>query len=202
MKFIALILLWSGLGIGAAQAADGGNALDDLVFCLVCHGYQAQGNSSIGAPALVGIEDWYLSSALAAYRGGTRNGYAAAMDMQAAARMLPEDGIDKVRELLGNFAKRDPSSNDAVEPAQLESGRQAYAQYCASCHGANGEGNQTLAAPGLRRLNDWYLKSAWQAYLTGGRGIDDALQMGQFARALPASFDIDAVIAFLARSEQ
>ena len=204
MKYTALILLCSWLGHTPVQAAENDNVLDELVFCLVCHGYQAQGNPSVGAPALVGIEDWYLRAALAAYRGGTRAGYAAAMDMQAAARMLPEDDFAKVLRLLNELPPREPQAAAVVDAALLQKGRESYAQFCASCHGADGEGNQILAAPGLRRLNDWYLQAAWESYLTGGRGndsADGASQMAQFARALPDSFDIDAVVVFLTASE-
>jgi cytochrome c553 len=204
MRSIALILLFWWLVHGAVQAAENDSLLDEFVFCLVCHGYQAQGNASVGAPALAGIEDWYIRTALAAYRSGTRAGYAAAMDMQAAARMLPEDKLADVLTMLGKLPPRQLQAATPVDAARLETGRATYANFCASCHGAEAEGNQTVAAPALRRLNDWYLKSAWQTYLTGGRGsnsVDGASQMAGFVRALPDSFDIDAVIAFLTRPE-
>mgnify|MGYP001017569087 FL=1 len=106
--------------------------------------------------------------------------------------------------MLFRSPPREPQAAAVLDAALLQKGRESYAQFCASCHGADGEGNQILAAPGLRRLNDWYLQAAWESYLTGGRGndsADGASQMAQVALALPDSFDIDAVVVFLTASE-
>lgn len=46
----------------------------------------------------------------------------------------------------------------------------AHYQVCASCHGAEGEGNQALQAPALAGQNSWYLKRQLRAYQQGLRG--------------------------------
>lgn len=203
MKPVFFAALVGALLARSARAADDAAVLEDLLYCLVCHGYQAQGNPSVGGPSLIGIEDWYLKAALEAYRSGSRGGYAAAMDMQAAARQLPEADLPRVHALLAQLPPRGDPGGTATDADTLERGRLAWAQHCASCHGADGEGNEALAAPALRRLNDWYLQAAWQAYVDGGRGTGGgtaAAQMAQLARALPASFDMAAVVAYLTRA--
>lgn len=200
MKPVFFAVFVGALLARPAQAAEDTAVLEDLVYCLVCHGYEAQGNPSVGGPALIGIEDWYLQAALAAYRSGSRGGYAAAMDMQAAARQLPESELPRVRTLLSLLPASVDRGAAVADAATLQRGKLAWEQHCASCHGADGEGNEAMAAPALRRLNDWYLQAAWQAYVDGGRGTDGgpaAAQMAQLARALPASVDIAAVVAFL-----
>lgn len=40
--------------------------------CSACHGPDAAGNASLGAPSLVGLDDWYVVEQLAAYADGLR----------------------------------------------------------------------------------------------------------------------------------
>jgi cytochrome c553 len=42
--------------------------------------------------------------------------------------------------------------------------------YCTLCHGANGGGNQAIAAPALKDIEPWYLTDALSAYRSGLRG--------------------------------
>ena len=40
--------------------------------CAACHGVNAEGNEVLAAPALTGINDWYLVRQLQNYRSGAR----------------------------------------------------------------------------------------------------------------------------------
>jgi len=40
--------------------------------CSACHGPEAAGNEALGAPGLVGLDDWYVVEQLAAYADGLR----------------------------------------------------------------------------------------------------------------------------------
>jgi cytochrome c oxidase subunit 2 len=53
--------------------------------------------------------------------------------------------------------------------ADVAAGKAAYA-VCASCHGANGEGNQALNAPRLSGQEGWYIQRQLAAYKAGTRG--------------------------------
>lgn len=197
LAVLSLLLPWSGTAVAAEE-----ELLQKYSFCLVCHGYDGQGNAIVSAPALAGIEPWYLGQAIAAYQGAARHSSASALEMQSAARMVEAADLEEVGRfvaLLSSPAVGQAAANDT----QLQRGARSYAQYCAACHGNDAEGNEQLAAPGLRRLNAWYLASAWQSYLAGSRGDDSAplpaRQMRQFALSLPADVAIDDLIAFMTR---
>lgn len=194
----AVILLFSSwpMPVVAAEA----ELLHKYSFCLVCHGYDGQGNAIVSAPPLAGIEPWYLVQALESYQGASRHTTASAMEMQSAARMITAADLEEVRSFVALLNPRVPEKSLAAAE-QLQRGAEAYTQYCAACHGSDAEGNDQLAAPGLKRLEGWYLGTAWQAYLTGSRGADNASvaarQMRQFASSLPSGTVIDDVIAFI-----
>lgn len=62
--------------------------------CSACHGANADGNEVLGAPALTGLNDWYLVTQLENFRNGTRGGDSAdtwGAQMAAAAVLLEDD---------------------------------------------------------------------------------------------------------------
>src|SRR5690606_29960271 len=42
--------------------------------CGACHGNRAQGNEALQAPALAGLQDWYIRQQLENFRQGVRGG--------------------------------------------------------------------------------------------------------------------------------
>ena len=172
------ITLWLVAGPVLGVAADA-----DVRHCSTCHGSQLQGNPTLQAPALAGIERWYLQEQLQAYHARQRGAAGferdpAGKEMQTVARQL-------------------------AAPAQRLRAERYVAQHCASCHGETAQGNAALHAPALARLNDWYLASAWNKYLQGQRGATPgdspwATGMAALARSLPAEFAINDVLTHLA----
>jgi len=186
----ALVLLL--LGVGPLTAAE------DFTYCTVCHGANAQGNPAILAPALVGIETWYLADALAAYRAGQRgpagNHDLPGVEMKAAAR---EIAVSQEASILQFLARLPPQPRSPSVAGDARVGKRLYTTHCASCHGQNARGNATLHAPDLTRINDWYLAAAFRKYQSGIRGADTAAtwanQMHLLVRALPADFPINDI---------
>jgi len=86
-----------------------------------------------------------------------------------------------------------PEANAAVGQAQ-------YA-VCAACHGAQGEGNQMLNAPGLAGQSDWYLKRQLNNFKHGLRGSNSedifGAQMAPMAATLADDSAIDNVVAYI-----
>jgi cytochrome c oxidase cbb3-type subunit III len=87
-----------------------------------------------------------------------------------------------------------PAANPIVER-----GRQAYAKYCATCHGAAGNGYAADNSPSLR--SPTFLESASDAFLRAGiaRGRPGTA-MAAFGRALGGPLDpaeVNAIIAYL-----
>ena len=89
-------------------------------------------------------------------------------------------------------------------PAKIEGdaakGQGLYAA-CAACHGASGEGNEALAAPGLAGRNDWYLFRQIKLFQSGYRGQHPDDTAGQLMRpsalALQSDDDINDVLAYI-----
>ena len=62
--------------------------------CAACHGVNAEGNEALGAPALTGLNDWYLVRQLQNYLSGVRGSDPAdnyGMQMRASAQLLGSD---------------------------------------------------------------------------------------------------------------
>ena len=62
--------------------------------CAACHGASAEGNEALGAPAMSGINDWYLVRQLENYRDGRRGVDPAdtyGVQMRAATQLLGDD---------------------------------------------------------------------------------------------------------------
>ena len=64
--------------------------------------------------------------------------------------------------------------DDAPTPNTIEGdtahGEKLYEQACASCHSADGLGNEKLNSPRLTGINDWYLLKQMQKFRDGRRG--------------------------------
>lgn len=62
--------------------------------CAACHGASGEGNEALAAPALTGINDWYLITQLMNYRYGIRGNNPAdsyGIQMAAASQLLTDD---------------------------------------------------------------------------------------------------------------
>lgn len=83
---------------GGAEAMDRGRTL--YASCAACHGTNAEGNASLGAPSLRQQDEAYLRTQLTHYASGIRGASAddsGESQMRAAVRVLPdEQAIDDV----------------------------------------------------------------------------------------------------------
>ena len=70
-----------------------------------------------------------------------------------------------------------PASDPTID-GDLSAGKAAYA-VCASCHGANGEGNDALNAPALTGQQDWYIARQLYNFKNGIRGTHENDVYGQ-----------------------
>ncbi len=73
---------------------------------------------------------------------------------------------------------------------------------CASCHGANGEGNQALNAPMIAGQHEWYLARQLNNYKAGIRGTHPedtyGMQMRPMSMTLPNEQAVNDVAAYVA----
>lgn len=199
----ALAACLLGLAPLVAHAADEPAAPQtsvDYGFCTVCHGTQGNGNPAIAAPKIAGIQPWYLKQELERFRArqrGTQAGDVSGMEMQPVALQLDDQSIQAVVAYISAFT---PVSSPATVSGDARHGRKLYAA-CAACHGANGEGNNTLHAPALAGQTDWYLVTQLQHFKAGLRGFSAEDQPGTQMRAasvvLPDDSAIKDVVAYI-----
>ena len=112
------------------------------------------------------------------------------MQMRPLAASLQGGQVEKLSAYISGLAGDYP---EATLNGNIESGAAAF-NTCASCHGANGEGNKVLNAPKLQGLPDWYVARQLQAFKAGIRGQNPRDQYGQQMRPLAAGLSDEAVI--------
>jgi len=157
--------------------------------CVECHGENAQGTLSLGAPTLVNQDAWYLQRQLANFAAELRsedpNDY-------FGKRMSPN-----AKTLKGQQAREDvvayikslpPTKIRGMIKGDAKKGHEHYQMICGSCHGPNAMGNKILNAPRLVGINDLYLKRQYLNFKEGIRGahVDDKFgaQMAFIAQKL------------------
>jgi cytochrome c553 len=192
-----LALIVAAAFISNADAAE----KSDLAYCTVCHGAHGNGNPAIRAPKISGMEPWYIRRQLESFRDGIRGTHpddAAGHEMQpVGVRLRDAAGIDEAIAYVTSFQAKAPPITVKGDAAR---GRSLYGT-CESCHGAKGEGNQTLGAPALASRTDWYLATQLQNFKAGLRGTDPrdttGAQMRAIATTLPDTRAIDDVVAYI-----
>jgi cytochrome c553 len=162
-----------------AVSGDGGagSALFNQV-CSTCHEADGGGKRAVGAPAIANLAPWYVKRQLTHFRDGVRGAHAEDVEgqmMAEQARNLSDEQISAVASFI------------ATLPA---------------CHGSDGLGNETLGAPALVGLDDWYLERQYGKFREGIRGShpDDkfGVQMVRIAPVLENDDTLRDVIAWLA----
>ena len=199
---LALIVLGAAPAAAQMYAPGSGEAVpaEDLYeVCAFCHGPQGQGSERLDAPALAGMEAWYVERQLHNFRdrtrgmhpedltglqmsivsGMTRNNatirtlaeYIAGMEPGAGLEMLNGEPVTTGRPYIWHSDYADFTS---PEPGDAARGAQAYVT-CGVCHGPAGEGNEALAAPKLTDIQDWYQARQLRYFKDGirGRGAGD-----------------------------
>ena len=195
MKAAGIVVAAAAVFIARVGAAES----SDLSYCTVCHGAHGNGNAVIRAPKISGMEPWYLRRQLEAFRTGIRGTHsddAAGNEMQpVGVRLSDEAAIDAAVAYVASFK---PKAPPITVNGDAKRGRSLYVT-CESCHGARGEGNQSLGAPALAARTDWYLLTQLQNYKAGLRGTDPRDTHGAQMRAIVSTLpDTQAMIDVVA----
>ncbi|MCB1669560.1 MAG: c-type cytochrome [Gammaproteobacteria bacterium] len=166
--------------------------MDDK-YCMTCHGAVGQGNVGVQAPRIAGMESWYLKRQLENFRAGIRGTHPddeQGLAMQPMAARLTDQSIGDLIEWVGSF---DYIPTTATIEGDASRGRQAYTR-CASCHGDQGQGNETFGAPALAGQNDWYLVTQLRNFKAGYRGNSPNDQYGAMMVSMANSLTNDQAI--------
>ncbi|MFT6896641.1 MAG: cytochrome c553 [Paraglaciecola sp.] len=149
-----------------------------LEYCTVCHGSQLKGNANIGAPRLSGLSQWYVKRQLLNFKQGVRGAHAEDLpgsEMQSMVTHLSDKDISAIAKWIGQTESPHPEATIGGDTA---AGKSLY-QGCAACHNSDASGNETLGAPSLRGLNDWYLLTQINHFRLGIRGSESGDVYGQ-----------------------
>jgi cytochrome c oxidase subunit 2 len=204
-KLVAtLALLWiTSAPTGAALAADTarGEALYDL--CGQCHGPDGGGGGDPLAPAIAGLEEWYVTAQLYKFRNGARGAHPAdssGLRMRPMSRTLAND--DEVRAVAA-YVSSLPTVRTELRLAggDVSKGQERYQQLCITCHGPDGKGIEQLAGAPIAHASDWYLLSQLQKFKSGVRGAnpldETGARMRPMAMILPDEQAMKDVIAYI-----
>jgi cytochrome c oxidase cbb3-type subunit 3 len=197
-----LLAVASFLTLPAAHAAPDGARLYAR-HCAACHG--AEGSGGVGVPLsqpdlLATVDDQYLRLSIRHGRPGR---------VMPAFKQLSDAEVNAIVRHMRSWAKdRAAPVPVKVGKGNAARGEKLYAQYCAACHGANGEGGHgtgvtfsrprdlAVLAPALN--NPGYLAAASdtviKATLVRGR---DGTPMQSFLKQGLKEPDIDDIVAFV-----
>ena len=174
--------------------------------CVACHAKQGEGVATVKAPAIAGLESWYVERQLKNFAAGLRGaaaGDAEGATMRAAAALLKNDAERAaVATYVASLAPRRTAQPAPSNAAAVTNGRNYFNALCSACHGAAGKGNQQLGAPRLAGAAPDYLARQFAAFKSGRRGAhpDDRLgtQMRAIAAMLPDPRTEQDVLAYAA----
>ena len=212
---VAGALLVAGQAAAQMYAPGSDEAVDPKALyevCAYCHGPEGQGSQRLDAPGLAGMEAWYVRRQLRNFRTRARGMHpedVPGLQMSIASGMTRNDAT--VRALAAYIADMEPGAGPetlngepvstarpwvwrseyaglaGTEPGDPERGAQAYFT-CSICHAADGEGDESMGAPRLTDIPDWYQARQLQYFRDGirGRGAGDVYgaQMSAMSQAL------------------
>lgn len=173
-------------------------------ICAYCHGLEAEGIESMGAPKLTGLNDWYLRHQLDAFRNNIRASNTdnrGAQMMRVMATTIPdEQAVEDLVAYLTSLEDTASAEADGSIAGDARAGQALY-QSCALCHGQQAEGVEALGGPKLTGQPSWYLKLQIENFKSGLRGANPKDQAGArmmpMARVLADEKAIDDVIAYI-----
>ncbi|HQZ26841.1 MAG: c-type cytochrome [Verrucomicrobiales bacterium] len=85
---------------------------------------------------------------------------------------------------IGGISCSEPPSPEELAAAEQVGAPGIYAQVCAACHGAAGEGKEELFSPSITGLPVWYVEEQLQKFRGEQRGIHPEDVPGQQMRAI------------------
>ncbi len=169
--------------------------------CAACHGMQGEGIQMMNAPKLAGLNSWYLRKQIKNYQAGIRGTHEDDIygrQMQPLAATLINDAA--INNVIAYIATLPDNPAPTTISGDVERGQRIY-RNCGSCHGSEGQGVWSVAAPRQAGMSDWYLVAQLKNFQQGIRGQhpDDGFgwQMGLMSEILHDDQAIDDVVAYI-----
>jgi cytochrome c553 len=156
-------------GVGASASATAGPVdtpgFSKAFSCSACHG-RAGAARADAVPALAGMPTWYFKKAIEDYAAGRRP----SPEMEPFSKMVKTLGVDEVAAYFA--AQPREASPVKVDRAAVARGRTASAT-CATCHGADGRGDQAKGTPPLAGQAPGYLLNQMKLFKADKRSPGD-----------------------------
>lgn len=195
--------------------------------CGFCHGTQGQGGPALDAPALAGMEAWYVEQQLQNFRNRVRGTH---YDDVPGVQMSIVSGMVRNQATIENIAAYIESLEPGAPPEltnrgqvagtarpfiwrsqyaalvhpdepDIDNGKTIYSGTCAVCHGVTAQGNEALGSPKLTDLQDWYMERQLQYFRDDLRGANPedtfGLQMAIFSKTLADEQAMADVVAYI-----
>lgn len=202
-KHLLLTFAFTVAAFGCAPETPQGHERGPALFatCASCHGQDGGGRQEYGAPAIAGLEAWYVRAQLEKFQKGVRGAHP---DDVAGLRMRPMSrtlrSAEDVKAIADYVASLPPASPAKAVNGDSRRGESLFAT-CAACHGADAHGNRDKNAPPLHRASDWYLVTQLANFKAGIRGAhpDDLTgsQMRPMALGLADEQAMRDVVAYI-----
>lgn len=192
---IALCVSLATLALAGCQPVPADSvARGEVLFsrCAYCHMADGAGKEELMAPAIAGMEFWYVEEQLTEFREGARGLHAEdipGMRMRPIAMTLrSEQDVKDVSAYVAQMTPVAPESTLTGGDAEVGKGKYAI---CAQCHGPEGEGyagtknsmGQVKQVPALAGRSDWYLQTQIHNFKAKIRGTNAAPGSDKFMMA-------------------
>ena len=182
----------STVAVNVSGSAEKGKT--SYAVCVSCHGVDGAGNKALNAPRISGQQEWYVARQLANFKVGIRGSHEEDVYGQ---QMRPMAMILANEQAVADVAAYTNTLNSAPAASTVQgdaaAGKAVYG-VCASCHGANGEGNKALNSPAIAGQHDWYIVRQLQNFKKGIRGSDAGDTYGQQMRPMAMTLVDDTTI--------
>jgi cytochrome c oxidase cbb3-type subunit 3 len=131
------------------QFAKAGGAAAFKVNCVQCHG-----SGAAGAPGYPNLndDDWIWGGSLEAIQTTLLHGIRYAQNPNTRDSQMPRFGVDGILTPVQIVQVTEhvlAISGQEADAAAAQAGSVIFAENCAACHGASGEGNRDLGSPAL-----------------------------------------------------
>jgi len=146
--------------------------------CISCHGVYGEGNEALKSPSIAGLSERYIARQLNHFKNGIRGNHeqdTSGRMMAAIAVPLTDAQIVSVSQYLAQLPFQ------AVPPGEKSAGfiGAGLFRQCQSCHGAKGQGEESLFAPRIAGQHLWYLTKQIENFKSGIRGMHDEDKLGR-----------------------
>lgn len=185
----------------ASVAEDPGIAALYVESCLLCHGDRELQRG----PVLNGLAEWYVDAQLRKFKDGVRGGNPENRSEHLMAAAVSLYSTNQIPALARHVAGLEPADYIHTVRGDPVAGARVYADRCAACHGASGEGRRDLQSPPLLIQEDWYLLDQLVRFRMGLRGSHPRDLSGDLMRQAMTNLntgDLRDVVTYIANELQ